>query len=79
MLTFWATVWYAGAVVMVLGYEGQTLDQCNNLTRIIIDDIAKTYENPSDEIKNSIYPTNKFAVTCEKKIFNPSTIQEQVI
>ena len=64
---------------MVLGYEGQTLDQCNNLTRIIKDDITKTYENPSDEIKNSIYPTNKFSVTCEQKIFNPSTIQEQVI
>lgn len=79
MLTFWATVWYAGSVVMVLGYEGQTLDQCNKLSTIIKDDITKTYENPSDEIKNSIYPTNKFAVTCEQKIFNPATIQEQVI
>jgi hypothetical protein len=73
MITFWATVWYAGTVVMVLGYEGQSLDQCNTLSQIIKDDIALTYENPTDEIKNSIYPTNKFAVTCEQKIFLPPT------
>ncbi len=71
MMTFWATVWYAGTVVMVLGYEGQSLDQCKTLSTIIKNDIALTYENPTDEIKNSIYPTNKFAVTCEQKILQP--------
>ena len=71
MITFWATVWYAGTVVMVLGYEGQSLDQCNSLSQIIVDDISKTYETPTEEIKNSIYPTNKFSVTCEEKVLMP--------
>ena len=71
MITFWATVWYAGTVVMVLGYEGQSLDQCKTLSTIIKNDIYSTYENPTEEIINSIYPTNKFAVTCEEKVLMP--------
>jgi hypothetical protein len=71
MVTFWATVWYAGTVVMVLGYEGQNADQCNTLSQIIENDIAATYENPTEEVTNSIYPTNEFSVTCEQKILQP--------
>lgn len=70
-MTFWATLWYAGAVVVTLGYEGQTLEQCNQLGEVMMHDIASAYADP--DILKSIqelgsFPTDEFSFTCEEKM-----------
>lgn len=66
-MTHWATLWYAGAVVMQMGYEGQTLTECESLIRAIQEDIERTYQDQTmtDEISQSMFPTNQFTVSCE--------------
>jgi hypothetical protein len=65
-----ATLWYAGAVVMQLGSEGQNLNDCEMLKTMMITDIEQTYSDPSkiDELSKSIFPTNQFEVTCETQL-----------
>ena len=66
-MTYWATLWYAGAVVMQMGYEGQTLNDCEMLTKMMTSDIEASYSDPSkiDELEKSMFPTNQFKATCE--------------
>lgn len=66
-MTHWATLWYAGAVVMQMGYEGQTLTECESLIRAMQEDIERTYQDQTmtDEISQSMFPTNQFTVSCE--------------
>lgn len=68
VMTFWATLWYAGAVVLTLGYEGQTLEQCETLTNQMIADVTSAYYDPSININETMFPTNEFAVSCEKEM-----------
>lgn len=69
-MTYWATLYYAGAVVLQLGFEGQTLDECNLLADAIRSDIERSYSDPTkiDELTLSMFPTNQFSVTCEDQI-----------
>lgn len=69
-MTYWATLWYAGAVVFQLGYEGQTLNDCELLTHIMRSDIEESYADPSkiEELSRSQFPTNQFAVSCETEV-----------
>jgi hypothetical protein len=69
-MTYWATLWYAGAVVMQLGYEGQTLNDCELLRKTMETDITQSYANPEkiDDFAMSMFPTNQFKVTCENKV-----------
>ena len=66
-MTFWATLWYAGAVVITLGYDGQTLDQCNQIGEIMMYDITNAYMDPALEadLAASPFPTDQFSFTCE--------------
>jgi hypothetical protein len=66
-MTYWATLWYAGAVVLQLGSEGQTLNDCQMLTRMMISDIEQSYADPmlKAQLDLSVFPTNEFTVTCE--------------
>jgi hypothetical protein len=66
-VTFWATLYYLGYVVVTIGYEGQTLIQCQDLTNLMIADIISAYEEPNPEISESMFPTNEFAVRCESQ------------
>jgi hypothetical protein len=68
-MTYWATLWYAGAVVMQLGSEGQTLNNCEMLTRLMISDIERSYADPTlkAQLDTTMFPTNEFTVTCETK------------
>ena len=50
-MTVWATLWYAGAVVLTMGYEGQTLEQCNQLGQMMMYDISTAYADPEIEIE----------------------------
>ena len=69
-MTYWATLWYAGAVVMQLGFEGQTLNDCEMLTSMMKIDIEQSYADPKklDELARSMFPTNQFETTCETEI-----------
>jgi len=69
-LTYWATLWYAGAVVLQLGYEGQTLNDCEVLTQAMLIDIERSYSDPAkiDDLMLSLFPTNEFSVTCEEQM-----------
>jgi hypothetical protein len=69
-MTYWATLWYAGAVVMQLGFEGQTLNDCEMLTSMMKIDIEQSYADPKklDELARSMFPTNQFEATCETEI-----------
>lgn len=67
-MTYWATLWYAGAVVMTIGYEGQTLQLCQEVSNIIMNDINSAYEENYPEIKDSPFNDNKFYTTCEDKV-----------
>lgn len=70
MMTYWATIWYAGSVVLTMGYEGQTLEQCNKLGEVIMHDITTAYDDPkiTSVIEESMFPEDKFYFTCEKKM-----------
>jgi hypothetical protein len=69
-MTYWASLWYAGAVVLQLGYEGQTLNDCELLTRMMREDIEESYADPSkiEELSQSPFPTNQFTVSCETEV-----------
>jgi hypothetical protein len=62
-MTFWATLYYSGYVVISLGFQGQTLEQCENLTSLMMSDIVVAYAEPIPEIAD-MFPTNEFTVDC---------------
>lgn len=66
-MTFWATLWYAGSVVLTLGYEGQTLEQCNYIGEQMMYDITGAYMDPAlaAELAASVFPTDEFSFACE--------------
>ena len=66
-MTYWATLWYAGAVVLQIAYEGQTLGECEAITNVMISDIQASYADPAkiEELSKSMFPTNQFEVSCE--------------
>lgn len=66
-MTFWVTLWYAGAVVMQLGGNNMSLPECEALSKLMLDDIEAAYQDESKifKLEKSIFPTNKFVTTCE--------------
>lgn len=69
-MTFWATLWYAGAVVISIGYEGQTLEQCNHFGEMMMYDITTAYADPdilNEIIDIGVFPTDEFSFSCENK------------
>jgi hypothetical protein len=66
-MTYWATLWYAGAVVLQLGSEGQNLNDCEMLTTMMLTDIKQSYADPvlKAQLDLSMFPTNEFVATCE--------------
>lgn len=66
-MTYWITLWYAGSVVLSMGSEGQKLDDCELMGKTMMQDIHAAYEDPAktDELALSVFPENRFTVTCE--------------
>lgn len=67
-MTYWATLWYAGAVVLSMGYEGQSLNDCNMLGQVMMYDITSAYMDPAleAELAASVFSTvDLFSFTCE--------------
>lgn len=69
-MTYWATLWYAGTVVLQLGHEGQTLNDCEMLTTMMMRDVETAYENQEtmNNLATSMFPTNEFEATCETEV-----------
>ena len=69
-MTYWATLWYAGAVVLQLGGNNMSLPECNALSKLMLDDIQASYQDKSKifKLEKSMFPTNKFTVTCETEM-----------
>lgn len=67
-MTFWTTLWYAGSVVLTMGYEGQTLQECEALSKLMITDVVTAYDDPSVDMSDTMFPTNKFSVSCETEL-----------
>ena len=67
-MTFWATLWYAGSVVLTMGYEGQTLQECEALSKLMITDVVTAYDDPSVDMSDTMFPTNEFLVSCETEL-----------
>ena len=67
-MTYWATLWYAGSVVITLGSPGQSLNDCNLLGQVMMYDIATAYMDPTKqtELAGSVFPTvDLFSFSCE--------------
>jgi len=66
-MTYWATLWYAGTVILTLGSEGQRLNDCNTLIRVMMLDIEQSYahQETMNNLATSMFPTNQFTATCE--------------
>jgi hypothetical protein len=63
-MTFWATLYYSGYVVMTMG-SFETLDQCQELTSRMASDMVVAYTDPVPELYDGPFPTNEFTVECE--------------
>ena len=72
-MTYWATLYYAGSVVISMGYEGQTLEQCNFLGQQMMYDITTAYMDPAmeSELAESVFPTHQFSFACENEQLPP--------
>ena len=66
-MTHWATLWYAGSVVITLGAEGQSLNDCNLLGQTMMYDIASAYMDPEmkEQLAAGPFTTDQFSFTCE--------------
>lgn len=67
-MTYWATLWYAGTVVLTIGYEGQTKDLCKQIGEMIMYDITTAYADPdilADIVDIGVFPTDEFSFSCE--------------
>ena len=63
-MTYWLILYYAGAVVMTMGFEGQTLAQCEELAKLVQHDITVTYLEDPASMEATMFPTNQFTVDC---------------
>lgn len=66
-MTYWATLWYAGSVVLTMGFEGQTLNDCEMLGQVMMLDVTSAYADPEMEqqLAASEFPTDQFSFSCE--------------
>jgi hypothetical protein len=66
-MTYWATLWYAGSVFITMGYEGQSLNDCNMLGQVMMSYIATAYMDPAkaDLLAAGPFTIDQFSFTCE--------------
>lgn len=72
-MTYWVTLWYAGAVVFSIGGDGVSLDECKTLTNSMMVDIIASYQDEETvaELKGTLFETNEFSVSCESEYREP--------
>jgi len=62
----YATIWYAGIVILSMGYQGMTDQECHSLTTVMRNDIHDAYVENNNEPING-YEKQYFEVTCENE------------
>lgn len=62
-----ATLWYAGVVVFVMGFESMTLTQCNEIKQMMEKDIYTAYQDPesAETMIDDGFVYESWKVTCE--------------
>ena len=67
-MTYWATLFYAGQVVLTLGFEGDIgKANCEALIEVMMDDISTVYSDPvtKAEVEASMFPKQEeFKAEC---------------
>lgn len=68
-MAYWATLWYAGVVVISMGGSELSYDECKSLTNSMITEITMSYQDEEKvaELKGTMFETNEFSVSCETK------------
>jgi hypothetical protein len=68
-MAYWATLWYAGVVVISMGGSELSYDECKTLTNSMITEITTSYQDEEKvtELKGTMFETNEFSVSCETK------------
>lgn len=67
-MEYWATLKYAGAVVMSVGGENMSLDECKEVTALMLSDINQSYIESPEVMEETVFPTNEFEVSCEEEM-----------
>lgn len=64
-----ATVWYAGVVMLSLGFSEMTSTQCSELKQVMEQDIYNAYQDPEKKILliEDGYVYEQWKVTCEPR------------
>jgi hypothetical protein len=79
-MTYWATLWYAGHVVMTMGFEGMTHDDCELLTSAMIRDInASHVVNKTELEKLGSTDARLWVATCETERLDTEKITPENI
>lgn len=68
-MEMFATLWYAGAVVLSL--ETPNLEVCESLASTMLDDIHITYTERPGDLANMWLDADEFEATCEPE-FHPT-------
>lgn len=64
-MTYWATLYYAGKVVVTMAYPGQTYDECVELGKVMMFDIGIGYIVEAEVMAESMFPDQKaFTFEC---------------
>lgn len=76
----WATIWLSGAVVMTMGFEGMTADQCEQLRAQIDADIEAGIVEEDDRLwvettDGDMMPWEPWEVTCEPVAYAIETVK----
>ncbi len=68
----WVTLWYAGFIIMTMGYPEMAVDACFSIKSRIEADIRQSYKDPmiAAELYRDGFVENGWKVTCEPKDLN---------
>lgn len=67
-MTYWATLWYAGQVVMTISFDGMSLEHCNELKQVIMEDIQNGFVENIEELEaEGFSDPSLWKATCETK------------
>ena len=62
-MTFWATLYFTGKVVIALGFN--ELEDCNDMIATMETDTNAAYIEKPEVFADTIFPTNQFTYVCE--------------
>ena len=69
---FYATLWYAGLVVLAF-QDPLTIGDCNLIGQQIMYDITETYSDPArvEQLQSTEFPTDQWSFSCEQEPQTP--------